>query len=475
MVKIVLRSALIGAAAIAVVALVGCEKMEAAGRVGDRAVDEAITKSLDSAEGVKGIPDITTASKESSPAGKARAGGELARLEYDSALDKIAQFRRDALVEQQALFDLRQAAREIAAIHDAASSFTARQSDEPIKALDQQRTQMEKSRDEAKSKVAALTQQLDAAKKEIADLENQRKAADAEAGSLADKSKTLKGEESVNVFKQSVQSAIKAGTLGSQIEAKNAALLPVQDQLAAAQALVERWDNANPPGAIQRLEAQKAAIQAGGEVGTTQSKTIGDLAGTRLAEVVTPNNDKKHPNAGAQLKESSATASAALKDAEKLLKNASQHAADAMKAAQGYHKDLSAIVSKNQTSPDAPGLQNLIAAYDENQYALQKGMIDATLANLYQDEALLDQDVANTSDLLTKSTTAAGLSAPELPKADPATASANASKAMADAEKSLESVVGARSNSPGMKEMKEAATEALRIARGATTQPVVAQ
>src|SRR5947209_17177876 len=108
----------------------------------------------------------------------------------------------------------------------------------------------------------------------------------------------------------------------------------------------------------------------------------------------------------------------------------------------------------------------MIAAFDEKQYALQKGVINTALGNLYANQYTLASTAKQTLDEVSQALQSTGQSLPSgLAAPNPETAKANAEKAYAAAEQALDSVVNATGNVPGTKELKANALASLMIAR----------
>ena len=448
----------------------GCEKMENAGRGGDRKVDAAVTASIGSSDASKGMAELKAAMSDASDAGKARGASELARDEYNMAVALLPEINRQGQAVSGALFDLGQAAAQLNDIQLTAASSAQRDPQEAIGKLDAARADMQKSADQAKADAAGIKAELEKRQKEIDDLKAQRQKADAEAESLADKSNSAKGEESVKLFKQSTDVRTQSGTLAAQIETKTAALIPFQRQLAIAQGQQALWDSTGKePGALQMVDDRKAQIAAEWQGTQQQSQALSALAKKLATEVITPGGGD-HPNAGGRLAAALKAGDKARGDAQKLLQSAAQHADDAAKAAKAMKQSLSTrlqeLTAKSPSSAEAASIQALQSAFDENQYLLQKGNILVALANINADETTLNMQVKQTMDALTQALQASGQTASTgITVPDPAAAKASAEKAYKDAEAALESVVNAKGNFEGKQAITSAGLSSLLMAR----------
>lgn len=449
----------------------GCEKMESTGRAGDRAVDIAVNDSIGSNDPAKAASAVKASLGSASPAGKARGNSELARDEFDQAIALLPRINQEAQDAETALFDLRQAASEVLDIQQTAAGYNGHDPKETLAKLDEERANMQKAVEQAQNNAASLKAELQKRQQEIDALKAERQKADNEAESLAEKSNNAKGQESLDLFKQATEARTKSGTLAAQIETRTAALMPIQRQLAIAEATQKLYDNPSKdaPGAIARLDRRKAEILAEWQGNQQHAQSIADSAKKLADAVITPGGEAKNPNAGARL----ATAMQALEkdrsQAEKLLQSAAQHADDAYKAADSLHKELARRVSEAKPqSPDIPALDAVIAAFNEKQYALQKGNIQTALGNLYADQYTLESHAKQTLDEVAQALQATGQSVPSgMAAPSPDAAKASAEKAYAAAEQSLESVVNATGggNIAGSKDLKSNALASLLMAR----------
>jgi hypothetical protein len=235
-----------------------------------------------------------------------------------------------------------------------------------------------------------------------------------------------------------------------------------------AEAQQKLYDNAgNPPGAIQQLDTRKGQIDAEWQGNQQQARAIADTAKRLADQVVTPGKVKGADNAGARLAAAMQAADKARGQAEKLLQSAATDADNAYKAAAALHKEYARLVSEAKSqSPDIPAYQAMMAAFDEKQYAIQKGVINTALGNLYANQYTLDSHAKQALDEVAQALQATGQTMPSgLAAPNPDAAKAGAEKAYAVAEQALESVVNATGNTAGSKEFKANALESLMMAR----------
>jgi chromosome segregation ATPase len=467
----ILRMAAFGVMSGALVAMVGCEKMENAGRGGDRKVDSAVAESIGNPDASKGAAVVKAALGDASFAGKARGSSELARDEFNQAIALMPEINHQAQLAEGALFDLGQATAAINNIQAISAGASKQDPKDTLAKMDEARGELQKSLDKAKADVATLKAEIDKRQKEIDDLKTQRQKADAEAESLVEKSNNAKGEESVKLFKQSTEARTQAGTFAAQMEMKTAAMMPVQRQMAIAEAQQKLWDNAgkDAPGVMQMIDDRKAQLDAGWAATQQNAQAVSALAKKVASDVVTPGGAADHPNAGARLASALKEGDKARTDARKLLESAAQHADDALKAAKSLVAALKTradeLSAKSPTSADLASIKALMAGFDETQYTLQKGNINIALGNVLADEAVLDAHVKQTLDALSAAMQASGQPAAGFSPPNPDTAKASAEKAYKDAEQALESVVNAKGNVEGIQAMKNAGLSSLLMAR----------
>lgn len=452
----------------AVATLTGCEKMEGTGRAGDRAVDVAVSDSIANPDPAKAAADVKSAVANASNVGKARGSSELARDEFNQAMALVPEIERQTQAAESALYDLRQAAAEVNEIQQTSGSYTLHDPKDTIAKLDEERANLQKAAEQAKTNAGNLKGELDKRQQEIDALKAERQKADADADALAQKSNDAKGQEAVNFFKQSTEARTKSGTLAAQIEVKTAALMPLQHQLAMAEGQQKLYDNAgDPPGAVQQLDNRKAQITAAWQGNQQQAQAIADTAKRLADEVVTPGKVKGADNAGARFVAAMQAADTARSQAEKLLQSAATDADNAFKAADALHKDYAKLVSEAKPqSPDITAYQAMMAAFDEKQYAIQKGVVNTALGNLYANQYTLASHAKQALDEVAQALQTGGQTVPGgLAAPNPDAAKAGAEKAYAAAEQALESVVNATGNTPGSKEMKANALASLMITR----------
>lgn len=450
-------------------ALAGCSKMESAGRQGDRVVDEQLAKSETDrdAGGEKArsaaFEDVKKAAAETtaSAAGKVRAKSELAREEFARATAQLPDINHRTLLIEQALWDFRQAAEKIQATQRASAICAKMEPKETLAKTEEDRVEIKKNTEKAKAGMLAAQGELDKRQKEIDGLKEDRKKAESEADALTEKSSAARGEESVKLFAQASELRTKAGTLAAQIEIKTAALLPFQKSVEIAQKQQQVWDNGakEAPGALQQLDEHKAQIDSGWTDTQAQAQGLNDSAKKIVSQVIAPNTDAAHPNAGALLVSLVAENDKQRAEVSRLLTDSIKHSGEAASAARQLHDQVQSDISKakDPISPPFVPLKNLIALYDENQYLLQQGNAQNALADLYAGQVLELQHRKQSMDDLAKVLQGSGLQAPaQLPTADAAKATDDATKAYKDAEATLDKVSNATSLTPDLQVNKNA-------------------
>jgi predicted nucleic acid-binding Zn-ribbon protein len=440
----------------------GCEKMENTGRVADRSMDAKLADSAAAAEGFgpqaksKSIDDVKAAAAISglSDAGKARATSALARSEYEQALALLPQVQTQSLQVQQALWDLRAAAMEMQRIEQTAGFYQQLDPKDAIAKMDEVRGQVQGQLDKVKSDLSALKADLAKRQQEITDLTAQRQKLQTQAAGLETQSLSTKGEQGVTLFKQSADLSVKAGDLASQIDTKNAQLMPLQHQIdmAARQVQITEGDT----GALPQIDSRKTQLSAAWDSSQQHAQEIKAGVKKILDEVVTPNTDKSHPNAGAQVQTLVSENDKMAGEIEKLLADAIKNAEAAAKAASAYHHDLQQeITALKPTSPEVEPLKQAMAAYDEQQYQLLKGNAQLALANFYAGRALVAADRKRTLDSLGSALKASDLQLPaDLTAVDPDPIHADADKTFAAAEDTLQKVSVSTSNAEGFRPIR---------------------
>jgi len=440
----------------------GCEKMENTGRVADRSMDAKLADSAAAAEGLnakaktQSIKDVDDAARISglSEAGKARALSALSSSEYEQALALWPRVQINSLQVQQALWDMRAAAMEMQRIEQTAGFYQQLDPKDAIAKMDDIRGQVQGQLDKAKSDLSGLKDDLAKRQQEIADLTAQRQKLQKQAADLETQSMATKGQQGVDLFKQSADISTKAGDLASQIDTKNAQLMPLQHQIDMATRQVQITEG--DTGALPQIDSRKTQLSAAWESSQQHSQEIKAGVKKILDEVVTPNTDKANPNAGAKLQALVSENDKMAGEIEKLLTDAVKNAEAAAKAASTYHHDLQqAITALVPTSPQVVPLKQAMAAYDEQQYQLLKGNAQLALANFYAGRALVAADRKHTLDSLSSALEAGDLQLPaDLPTVDPDPIHTQADKTFAAAEDTLQKVSTSNSNSEGIRPIR---------------------
>ena len=447
-----------------------CNKMESAARQGDRAVDEQLAKSQMDREtgGNKGRSDafesLKKAAAESgaSPVGKIRAKSELAQEEFNRASAQLPELNRRSLQIEQVLWDLRQTGSQIQATQQTSAAYALLDPKDAMAKIEEQRATIQKNIEKAKADATAAQTDLDKRQQEIDALKEDRKKAQAEADVSEAKSGGIKGDASVKLFAQASESRIKAGTLAAQIESKSAALQPIQKLVAIARQQQQFWDNAakDAPGATQQLDERKAQLDSGWKETQIQVDTINDSAKKMATKVIVPVMEGDHPNAGGRLVKLIGDNEKHRTEIAKLLGDSVKHASEATAAAKQLHTEIQARVSesKDPAAPDLLPVKGLLAAYDANQYALQQGVAQNALADLYAGQVVELQHRKQVLDVLAKTLQAGGLTLPaDLVVGDVSKSVDDAVRAYKLAEGILEPVSTATQNTDNLQLTKNSA------------------
>ncbi len=447
-----------------------CNKMESTARQGDRAIDEQLAKSQADREigGDKGrsdaFEDLKKAAAEAgaSPAGKIRATSELAQEEYNRAAAQLPDLNRRSLQIEQVLWDIRQTGSQIEGTQHTSAAYAMLDPKDAMAKIEEQRATIQKNIEKAKADATAGQGDLDKRQQEIDALKEDRKKAQAAADASEAKSAEVKGDESAKLFGQATEARIKAGTLAAQIESKSAAMLPIQKLVSIAKQQQQFWDNAgkDAPGAIQQLDERKTQLDSGWQETQAQVKAITDSAKKIAVKVIIPGTDGDHPNAGARLVKLIADNEKHRTEIAKLLGDSIKHADEAFSAAKQLRTEIQARVSesKDPAAPDLLPLKGLLGAYDANQYALQQGIAQNALADLYAGQVVELQHRKQVLDSLAKTLQASGLSLPaDLVVGDVSKSVDDAVKAYKMAEGILDLVATATQNTDNLQIIKNSA------------------
>jgi hypothetical protein len=446
---------------------VGCEKLETSARQDDRKVDENLAESnLKRETGGEKASDqalkaLHTAAglTNASNSGKVRAKGELAREEMKRALAFLPEINRRSVLIERALAELQTAGSQIQSTQQTATAYGQLEPKDALAKVEQDRGEIGKQVAKAKADAAAAQTEIDKRQQEINGLKEQRKKAEEEAESLAEKSANAKGEESVNLFKQSTEARIKAGTLAAEIESRTTALLPFQRTLVIAQQQALLWDSGKKenPGALQQLDERKQTLATDWQDAQAQMQAMNQTAKKIFDKSIVPSAEGG--NAAGRLIKLKQENDAQRQQAVKLLGDASKHFGEGATAANAFHNEIQQKISdpKSTTSPDLPAWRALSALYDDTQYHLEQGIAQNALADVLGARALELQH-----DELAKTLQASQLALPkELAPGDADAAVSEAAKAYEAAEDTLNKVSSASRNSPDIKVDKDAALVAL--------------
>lgn len=468
-----LRKRILTLAISGAVLLTGCEKMENSGRSADREVDKHLAEANANANGIgskaqeQSIKNVLDASKVSgvSDAGKARAMSALSQSEYAQAMALWPEVEGNSQKLSQSLWELRAAAMEMRRIEQSAGYYGQLDPKDALAKLDEIRTQVQGQLDKANADLAGAKTDLDNRKKEIADLTTQRQELLKQASDLNTQSIAAKGQQGVDLFKQSADISTKAGNLAAQIDAKNAGLLPVQHKIDMAQQQIALLSGTN--GTLPQMDSQKTQLSAAWDSSKQHGQEISADVKKLFDSVVAPNTDKAAPNAGANI-QTTADANEKLNNKiETLLTDAISHADAAAKAATSYHRSLQQEAGTlAPTSPRQGAIKQEMGAYDEQQYQLLKGNAQLALANFYASRAVIAAEQKGTIDALGDALKTAGIDVPkELPNADAATAHTKADQMFVAAEDTLQKVATSNSNADGFKSIRNGGLSSLVWAR----------
>ena len=447
-----------------------CNKMESTARQSDRVIDEQLAKSQADREsgGEKGnlaaFESLNKAASETSasPSGKIRAKSELAQEEFNRASAKLPELMRRSLEIEQVLWDLRQTGLQIQGTQHTIAAYALLDPKEAMAKIEEERATIQKNIEKAKTDAQATQTDLDKRQQEINGLKEDRKKAQADADAAETKSGEVKGEESLKLFSQSTEARIKAGTLAAQIESKSAALLPLQKLVGIAKQQQQFWDNASKeaPGATQQLEDRKTQLTAGWQETQALGQAVTDSAKKIATKVIIPGSDKEHFNAGSNLVKLIGENDKQRAEIAKLLTDSAKHAEEAAAAAKQLRTEVSAQISaaKDPSAPDLLPVKGLLGVYDANQFALQQGIAQNALTDLYAGQVIELQHRKQVLDNLAKTLQASGLSLPaELVVGDVSKAVDDATRSYKSAEGILDAVATASQNSDNIQIIKDSA------------------
>ncbi len=471
------NSLLLTAALAALATFAGCDKLEHAGRQGDKDVEKQLVKAdVDRSEGAdrnkaqdRAVDDLRAAAAISaaSPAGQVQARGELAREQFERALRRMPEIARRTQEIDLGLWELASIGDQIRTIQAANTGYVKL---DPAEALDTAKKAQEADQaaiTKAKSDAAAAQAELDKRQKEIDGLKAQRTAAETEAESLTQKSAAAKGKDSVDLFRQSTDAGIKAGTLAAQIEIKNAALVPFQHSLAIAQEQQKFWEESN-----KELDARKSQLDTSWQAVQAQMKGVNDLAGRIATQSLTPKSDNKRENTAARLarltKENDQDRAAVAQDLSEATQNYDAAAVSAKTVRDQVAARAAALTDKNSKDSVLPALATLVYLYDENNYLLPKGHAQSALAGLLADSANETRLRAQVAKQLADALKGSNIPLPKelaVTDADATAAAAKADAAYTEATKTLDAVASAERNTPDAPINKNAALLSLVTTR----------
>ena len=446
-------------------------------------------------EGYKKAAAVTNAS----PATKAQALADLSSAERDRAIALLGEADRLDVELQRLVGAINRQAARIQSNNTLIAGLGKFEPTKATQAIQQQRSAAQGENNAAwiehdsgailglkalNDQAAQLQEQIAQLEQQARDLGAQRSKMISDAEQLEKQSEQAKGQQSSELYSQSVDSRKQAADLGVQVEALEAKLMPLRQDLERTQAnqqalakTVEAFGtqlqatNDN----WQKIQAQIAELQnlnkrilGGGadEPATTQPQPE---AAARPAGAAAPPMAASISGKLRQLSDVFGQIESRRSEAETLLKNALENARKAGDAGAALSRELNSRLSSagGNQRPEAAAWKQLIDLHHPARFKLRQATLDILLANLHRSRAA-DFDLrANMVQMLTAALQPAQLQVPqEAGGADLAaqrdTARQASLGAYGEAEQLLSEVVEASS---GGGELAQAAAKAGHLMR----------
>lgn len=403
-----------------------CDTMESDASKADRRVQKSVqdsaekrrtatTQSLSAA-----MADLNTAAKESgaSPTGKIEAKSMLAEAQFeagDRALRSLNALGPDI---NRAFWEIAQTASHIQRANDAAKALAATDPQATLKVIADKKAEMAAASAAAAKKAGDLQGEIDKVKQQVAALTQQKDAAMAEAETAADKASKASDKDAAAILDAATESRRKGSNIGHDVDKQNAALLPLERDMA-----VEQANKATADQAMAALDEQEKVVKANWQVVTGQigeQKALATKFGQELAEKGKALEDL--------YKRAADLRGQAIKEFEESAKNnasASNEAKSLATTLGQWSND-----EKFSKAPERKAWDQLRALYHLNVFKLLEGEAHTTLGTLYSNQAAQQDARAKLVASISKTLQEAGVAMPAaLSAADESKATEAAGKA----------------------------------------------
>lgn len=430
------RLAILAAASVSLTGLmVGCERLESESAQADRRVEASMREGqiqLRSGGFDAAIASLDKAVGESaaSAAAKARANSLLGQAEYESATALLEKVNYTEIEIARMVWDLDRLANRLQSANAVVASSKNYDPKALLAEVDKNIAAAKGGSDKATWSIQddvkiptlnAVTGQITRLNGEVAKIEEQIKSLVAsrmqvlsEADKLMQQSEADKGQKAVDEYTQAAEQRKKAAQLAVRIDAANAALVPLKNDLSVAQGQEKILNEA-----LAQYEQQKKQIAEGWAQLQKQAAGQAELAKSVLASV-----KQKVGEAGGQAKSDKAPetlapllarAQADRKAAIDQLNNAIGHFGTATTAAEQLKAAMNTklVDEKLRQLPEAAAWKTLQEVYDPSTFRLQQAIAQHTLATAYANQASNLSALQQMSQKLTTGAREAGLSVPK--------------------------------------------------------------
>ncbi|MCC6422936.1 MAG: hypothetical protein IT447_05610 [Phycisphaerales bacterium] len=445
----------------------GCDQLDSAVGISDRSVDNTISEAelqrLAGGDGWIATLQKAASEKGASPAQRARANGLLADAEFNQARQHLAK-ARSLRLEVDRLFwsisDLTQQVQSNSALID---GFRKLEPSEARKQIAAQVALAQGGPDQPawfkhdntplptlsyiKQEISRLQGEIAGLQDKIKELTGQRSKALEQAEAANAKSEQLKGQESVDAYKQGADQRKNASELATQIDHANADIAARNRDLEVA-----LGQEAVLNDTLKQYQAQLKQVDDGWNIAQAKIQDLTQLS-RQIVQGNADNSAGSIQNQAARLVELSKNVQTELDAAQQLLASTATHFDAAASAAQDLNRDLSAKMRDPAAAaaPERAAWKQLLEAFQPSGFKLRQAEAQQTLGVLHTEQANQLAQFVQVRDALKTAVDKAGIPMPtELADADLAsrlqTARDDAQKGYQSADELLLNIANTDSN-----------------------------
>jgi hypothetical protein len=445
----------------------GCDQLDSAVGISDRSVDNSISQAelqrLAGGDGWIATLQKAASEKGASPAQRARANGLLADAEFNQARQHLSKARDLRLEMNRLIWTISDLAQQIQSNNALIEGFRKLEPVEARKQIAAQVAAAQGGPDQpawfkhnnaplptvsfVKQEISRLQGEIAGLQDKIKDLSGQRSQALEQAEAANSKSEQLKGQESVDAYKQGADLRQKASQLATRIDQAKSEIASRNRDLDVA-----LGQEAVLNDVLKQYQAQLKQVEDGWN--TAQAK-IQDL--TQLSRQIVQGNADHTADSiqgrGVRLVELSKNVQTELDAARQLLADSASHFDAAASAAQDLSRDLSAKLRDpaSAAAPERSAWKQLQEAFLPSGFKLRQAEAQQTLGVLHAEQAAQLAQQVEVQTALKAAVDKAGVSMPtELADAELATqlqnARAEAQKEYQAADELLLNIVNTESN-----------------------------